>query len=60
MYWHAQALIGETDRDEGAYIRDAIRTSWGRDWGHKGDFFMPTAFFENAYLADDAWTIRKL
>lgn len=36
-----------------------VRNSWGRDWGNSGDFYMPTAFFEDANLADDAWTIRR-
>jgi hypothetical protein len=36
-----------------------VRNSWGRDWGHEGDFFMPCAYFEDGNLADDAWTIRK-
>lgn len=36
-----------------------VRNSWGADWGDEGDFYIPTAYFEDADLADDAWTLRK-
>lgn len=36
-----------------------VRNSWSREWGWNGDFVIDTRFFDNPYLADDAWTIRK-
>lgn len=35
-----------------------LRNSWGTGWGDHGNFWMPAAYFENANLADDAWTLR--
>lgn len=35
------------------------RNSWGADWGDKGDFHMPFAYFD-AGLCSDYWVIRKM
>lgn len=35
------------------------RNSWG-DWGDEGDFWIPAEYIENLWLADDAWTVRKI
>ena len=40
-----------------AYI---ARNSWGPRWGRSGSFAIDAMFLENSYLADDAWTIRKV
>jgi hypothetical protein len=40
-----------------AYI---ARNSWGSNWGRAGSFAIDASFLEHPYLADDAWTIRKV
>lgn len=35
-----------------------VRNSWGKEWGHEGNFAVDCAYFENNNLADDAWTVR--
>lgn len=54
---HAVCVIGY---DQHSPVGDAflVRNSWGRDWGLKGDFWVPRAYFEHQDLASDAWTLR--
>lgn len=54
---HAVCVIGY---DQHSPIGDAylVRNSWGADWGLKGDFWIPHAYFEHEDLASDAWTLR--
>jgi C1A family cysteine protease len=35
-----------------------VRNSWGADWGWNGNFVVDAKYFEDSYLADDAWTGR--
>lgn len=54
---HAVCVIGyDLTRRDGPHYQ--VRNSWGADWGDRGDFWAPAAYFENPNLADDAWTLR--
>lgn len=45
-----------TNIPEQVYI---VRNSWGPDWGWNGNFVVDVRYFEDDYLADDAWTGRR-
>jgi C1A family cysteine protease len=49
---HAVMVVGYDD-DLGVFI---VRNSWGIDWGMKGYFTIPYAYFTNISLATDFWT----
>lgn len=36
------------------------RNSWGKGWGNGGDFAIDANYIDHPYLADDAWTCRKV
>lgn len=55
---HAVCVIGYDMNYQGRGPYYEVRNSWGADWGDDGNFWMPTTYFENPNLADDAWTLR--
>jgi hypothetical protein len=48
--------FSQTDIPEMVYI---VRNSWGEGWGWNGNFVVDVRYFEDDYLADDAWTGRR-
>jgi C1A family cysteine protease len=53
---HAVMVVGFNDNDK-VFI---VRNSWGEEWGDKGYFYMPYAYFTNPDLASDLWTVRSV
>ncbi|KAH8895962.1 papain cysteine protease family protein [Thozetella sp. PMI_491] len=51
---HAVLVVGYDD-DKGSWL---VRNSWGTSWGLEGYFWIPYAYFTNADLSDDFWTVR--
>ncbi len=49
---HAILVVGYDDSKQ-MFI---TRNSWGPNWGLKGYFMMPYAYFTNTQLSDDWWT----
>lgn len=49
---HAIMVVGYNDSTQ----RFTCQNSWGLDWGDRGFFYMPYAYFVNPNLADDFWT----
>lgn len=49
---HAVLIVGYDDI-RGVFI---VRNSWGADWGDKGYFTVPYAYFTDSNLASDFWT----
>lgn len=37
----------------------AIRNSWGEEWGDKGNFYLPQAYFDLG-LCSDFWVVRRI
>lgn len=54
--WGQEAIRAGANVPNDVYL---VRNSWGDTWGRSGDFAVDAAYFENTYLADDAWTVRK-
>jgi C1A family cysteine protease len=53
---HAVALVGYNDYKK----RFIARNSWGKSWGHKGDFYIPYPFVGSTSYCDDCWTIELI
>ncbi|MEB3220711.1 MAG: C1 family peptidase [Candidatus Sericytochromatia bacterium] len=55
---HAVVAVGYDDEKQ-AFL---IRNSWGTDWGYKGHFWMPYAFFTSSYVGSyfygECWTLE--
>jgi C1A family cysteine protease len=55
---HAVVAVGYDDEKQ-AFL---IRNSWGTDWGVKGHFWMPYAFFTSTYVGSyyygECWTLE--
>lgn len=49
---HAVLIVGYCN-DHQHFI---VRNSWGEQWGDRGFFYAPYAYFVNKYLAADFWT----
>lgn len=56
MGGHAVLVVGFDDPS----LRFIVRNSWGADWGIKGYFTIPYAYFINSQLASDLWTARQV
>ena len=50
---HAVLAVGYDDKTKLVKVRN----SWGPDWGVKGHFFLPYAFFTTRGLSSDFWVI---
>ena len=55
---HAVVAVGYDDAKQ-AFL---VRNSWGTDWGQKGHFWMPYAFFTTSYVGSyfygECWTLE--
>jgi C1A family cysteine protease len=51
---HAVLAVGYDDASQ----RMIVRNSWGTGWGQAGYFTLPYAYFTEASLSDDFWTVR--
>lgn len=52
---HAVCCVGYDDNKQ-CFL---IRNSWGTGFGLKGYFWLPYAYINDPYLADDFWTMTK-
>jgi len=53
---HAVMAVGYDDSSQWFVVRN----SWGSNWGMKGYFTLPYAYFLNSNLSSDFWTIRVM
>lgn len=51
---HAVLAVGYDDSKQ----LMKVRNSWGTDWGQKGHFWLPYAFFTTAGLSSDFWVVE--
>lgn len=55
---HAVVAVGYDDKKQ-AFL---VRNSWGTNWGSKGHFWMPYAFFTSSYVGSyfygECWTLE--
>jgi len=53
---HAVLIVGY----DGPTQRYIVRNSWGEDWGDRGYFTVPQAYFEDPRQASDLWVVNTV